>query len=70
MLQQLEGNAIYPRVRGSSLGLPTIWVMAAVTVGGGVMGVLGMFLGVPLAATVYRLVRNDLNKEVNGLTNG
>lgn len=70
VLQQLEGNIIYPRVVGSSLGLPAIWVLAAVTVGGGVMGVLGMLLGVPLAATVYRLVRNDLNKEVNGLTNG
>lgn len=70
VLQQLEGNVIYPRVMGSSLGLPTIWVMAAVTVGGGVMGVLGMLLGIPLAVTIYHLVRNDVNKADSGLTNG
>ncbi len=64
ILQQLEGNIIYPRVVGSSLGLPAIWVLAAVTVGGGVMGIPGMLLGVPLAATVYRLIRNDVNKAV------
>lgn len=62
ILQQLEGNLIYPKVVGSSLGLPGIWVLAAVTVGGGVMGVLGMLLGVPLAAAAYTLLRNDLNK--------
>jgi predicted PurR-regulated permease PerM len=63
ILQQLEGNLIYPKVVGSSLGLPGIWVLAAVTVGGGVMGVLGMLLGVPLAATIYTLVKNDMHKE-------
>ena len=62
ILQQLEGNLIYPKVVGSSLGLPGIWVLAAVTVGGGVMGVLGMLLGVPLAAAAYTLLRNDMNK--------
>lgn len=63
ILQQLEGNLIYPKVVGSSMGLPGIWVLAAVVVGGGVMGVLGMLLGVPLAATAYTLIRNDLNKK-------
>ncbi len=62
ILQQLEGNIIYPRVVGSSIGLPGIWVLAAVTVGGGVMGIAGMLLGVPLAATVYRLIRDDVNR--------
>lgn len=62
ILQQLEGNLIYPRVVGSSLGLPAIWVLAAVTIGGGVMGVTGMLIGVPIAATLYRLIQNDLNK--------
>ena len=62
VLQQLEGNIIYPRVVGSSMGLPGIWVLAAVTVGGGIMGIFGMLLGVPLAATVYRLVRENINK--------
>ena len=62
ILQQLEGNIIYPRVVGSSMGLPGIWVLAAVTVGGGMMGVAGMLLGVPLAAAVYRLVREDVRR--------
>ncbi len=62
VLQQLEGNIIYPRVVGSSIGLPGIWVLAAVTVGGGVMGIAGMLLGVPLAATIYRLLREDVNR--------
>ncbi len=62
ILQQLEGNLVYPRVVGSSLGLPAIWVLAAVTVGGGMMGVFGMLLGVPIAAAAYRLLREDLNK--------
>lgn len=61
VLQQLEGNLIYPRVVGSSMGLPGIWVLAAVTIGGGVMGILGMLLGVPLAAAIYRFVRNDMH---------
>ena len=60
ILQQLEGNLIYPKVVGSSLGLPALWVLAAVTVGGGVMGISGMLLGVPLSAAVYRLIRNDV----------
>lgn len=62
VLQQLEGNLIYPRVVGSSMGLPAIWVLAAVTVGGGTMGIAGMLLGVPLAAALYRLLREDINR--------
>lgn len=60
-LQQIEGNLIYPRVVGSSIGLPGVWVLAAVTVGGGVLGVGGMLLGVPLAAAVYQLLKNEMN---------
>lgn len=63
VLQQLEGNLIYPKVVGSSIGLPGIWVLAAVTVGGGVMGIWGMLIGVPAAAAVYRLVREDVNRQ-------
>lgn len=62
VLQQLEGNLIYPKVVGSSIGLPGIWVLAAVTVGGGVMGIGGMLLGVPTAAALYRLLQNDVRK--------
>ena len=61
VLQQLEGNIIYPKVVGSSMGLPAIWVLAAVTIGGGVAGILGMLLGVPVAAALYRILRNDVN---------
>lgn len=66
VLQQLEGNLIYPRVVGSSMGLPAIWVLAAVTIGGGVMGILGMLIGVPLAAALYRLLREDVNRQAVG----
>ena len=62
VLQQLEGNLIYPRVVGSSMGLPGIWVLAAVTIGGGVMGITGMLIGVPLAATVYRLLQQSVRR--------
>ena len=64
ILQQLEGNLIYPRVVGSSLGLPGIWVLAAVTVGGGIMGIGGMLLGVPLAAAAYRMLRDDVDSHL------
>ncbi len=63
VLQQLEGNIIYPRVVGSSIGLPGIWVLAAVTIGGGILGVAGMLFGVPLAAALYRILRDDLKKD-------
>ena len=69
VLQQLEGNLIYPRVVGSSMGLPGIWVLTAVTIGGGIMGIGGMLLGVPMAAVVYRLVREDVNKPSMELVN-
>lgn len=64
-LQQLEGNLIYPKVVGASIGLPGIWVLAAVTVGGGILGIPGMLLGVPLFATFYRMIRDDVNKREN-----
>lgn len=63
ILQQLEDNLIYPKVVGSSLGLPAIWVLAAVTIGGGMMGVVGMLLSVPTASALYRILREHLNKE-------
>ena len=66
ILQQVEGNLIYPRVVGKSVGLPGLWVLAAVTVGGGAFGVLGMLLGVPVFVVIYagleRLVDHGLKK--------
>ena len=72
VLQQLEGNLIYPKVVGQSIGLPGIWVLTAITVGGGVLGVGGMLLAVPIFAAGYRLIREDVekrNKEVKTETN-
>ena len=63
VLQQIEGNLIYPRVVGHSIGLPGIWVLAAVTLGGGLFGVLGMLLGVPITATIWKLLKRDMAKK-------
>ncbi|MDD6279487.1 MAG: AI-2E family transporter [Ruminococcus sp.] len=60
IIQQFEGNVIYPKVVGSSVGLPGIWVLAAVTVGGSLCGIMGMLLGVPVAATIYKLCHEEL----------
>ena len=68
VLQQLEGNLIFPRVVGSSIGLPALWVLAAVTIGGGLFGILGMLLGVPLAASAYKLLSRDMKARERGLT--
>ena len=57
ILQQVEGNLIYPHVVGSSVGLPSIWVLFAVTIGGSLMGVLGMLLFIPLTSVIYTLFR-------------
>lgn len=63
-LQQVEGNVIYPRVVGSSLGLPGLWVLTAVTVGGGLFGLWGMLLGVPVASVLYTLLRADVHRRL------
>lgn len=62
VLQQLEENLIYPRVVGSSVNLPGIWVLGAIIVGGGVLGVLGMLIAVPLVSAVYHMVKDDVVK--------
>lgn len=60
ILQQLEGNLIYPRVVGTSLGLPGIWVLAAVTVGSSLLGFAGLVVSVPVTAVLYTLLKRDL----------
>ncbi len=62
VLQQIEGNLIYPKVVGSSIGLPGIWVLAAITVGGGILGIGGMIIGVPIVATIYKILHDDVRK--------
>lgn len=62
IIQQLEGNLIYPRVVGNSVGLPSIWVLMAVSVGGSLFGVGGMLVFIPITSTVYSLLRDDVNR--------
>lgn len=63
-LQQLDGNVIGPKILGDSTGLPAIWVMFAILVGGGLFGVLGMFVGVPSFAVIYKLIQESLQKKL------
>lgn len=63
-LQQIEGNVIYPRVVGTSLGLPGIWVLTAVTVGGGLFDLAGVLLSVPVASILYALLKRDVRKRL------
>ena len=58
ILQQIDGNIIGPRILGDSMGLPTLWIMFAIIVGGALFGVVGMFLGVPLFSVIYVLIRD------------
>lgn len=69
VLQQIEGNLIYPKVVGNSVGLPSIWVLMSVTVGGSLFGVAGMLVFIPLMSTLYSLLRDDVNRR-NGVKGG
>ena len=64
ILQQIEGNLIYPKVVGDSVGLPGIWVLVAVAVGGDLFGLIGMLLGLPVASVIYTLVKDNMNKRL------
>lgn len=64
VLQQIDGNLIYPRIVGNSVGLPSLWVLAAVTVGGSLMGVLGMLIFVPMVSVLYALFRENVYKNL------
>lgn len=63
-LQQIEGNMIYPHVVGNSVGLPSIWVLVAVTLGGSMMGVVGMLIFIPLCSVLYTLLRDTVNERL------
>lgn len=65
ILQQIEGNLIYPKVVGKSVGLPGIWVLLSVTVGASVGGILGMLIATPLCSLVYILLRQAVNDRIN-----
>ncbi len=67
--QQVDSNLIYPRVVGSSIGLPAIWVLFAITVGGGLFGVLGMIAGVPIMSIIYTVVREKTYSDAENNSN-
>lgn len=62
VVQQIEGNLIYPYVVGNSVGLPSMWILAAITIGGSVMGIGGMLFFIPLFSTAYMLLRDAVNE--------
>lgn len=64
VLQQIEGNLIYPHVVGNSVGLPSIWVLVAVTMGANLMGIVGMLIFIPLVSVVYTIVRGIVNRRL------
>lgn len=66
-VQQLEGNLIYPKVVGESVGLPGIWVFFAVMTGGAIGGALGMLVSVPLFATFYKILKNNVNNKLQNI---
>lgn len=64
VLQQIEGNFIYPHVVGNSVGLPSIWVLAAVTIGGSAMGIVGMLVFIPLCSVIYAILGRIVNERL------
>ena len=64
ILQQVEGNLIYPRVVGTSIGLPGIWVLVAVSVGASLYGIIGMLVAVPTFSVIYTILKVDVNKKL------
>lgn len=67
VLQQIEGNIIYPRVVGKTIGLPGIWVVVAVTIGVSLFGLIGMIVSVPVVSVVYTLIKNDVNNRIKSV---
>ena len=64
VLQQLEGNLIYPHIVGKNIGIPSIWVLVAITIGGSLFGIMGMILGLPVLSIVYAIVIENTNRKL------
>ena len=64
VLQQVEGNLIYPHVVGKNMGLPGIWVLVAITIGGSLFGIIGMIVGLPIVSVIYAIIRENTNKKL------
>lgn len=65
VLQQIEGNLIYPKVVGESIGLPPIWVILAMTIGGNTFGIIGILLGIPIFSVIYKVFKEFIEKRLN-----
>ena len=64
LLQQFDGNILGPKILGDSTGLGSFWVIFAITIFGGLMGVPGMIIGVPTFAVIFAMIRRDINKRL------
>lgn len=64
VLQQIEGNLIYPHVVGKNIGLPSIWVLVAITIGGSLFGIMGMIVGLPILSIIYAIVTENTNEKL------
>lgn len=64
VLQQVEGNLIYPHVVGKNMGLPSIWVLVAITIGGSLFGIMGMIIGLPVVSIIYAITQESTNKKL------
>ena len=62
VVQLIEANVIYPKIMGTSIGLPGIWVLAAVTLGGSLFGIVGMLVGVPIFAGFYKIAGESIRR--------
>ena len=65
-IQQIEGNFIYPKVVGKSVGLSPLWTLLAITAGGSLFGIVGMLIGLPVASVLYALIKESVNKKIKG----
>lgn len=63
LLQQFEGNVIYPRIVGHKIGLPAIWVLLGITIGGELFGIVGMLIGVPVTTIIYNVIKDDVRRK-------
>lgn len=64
ILQQIEGNLIYPHIVGKNIGLPSIWVLVAITIGGSLFGIMGMIIGIPIVSILFAIIEENTNKRL------
>lgn len=64
ILQQIEGNLIYPHIVGKNIGLPSIWVLVAITIGGSLFGIMGMIIGLPIVSVIYAIIVENTNRKL------